>query len=403
MRTGALAPGAPLPPVRSLAEGLGVATATVAAAYSGLKRRGIVETRGRNGTWVRSAPPIASLRSDRGLGVPQGVRDLSSGSPDPSLLPDGSRISYADAGPLPELVAAAKDRLRSLPASAGYSLVNGALDGLDRVLMAHLRPGDRVGVEDPGWATCLDLLAVQGLVPVPIPVDDEGPTVAGVKSAVAQGVRAAIITSRAQNPTGAAISAARAKALRPLVKDVLLIEDDHAAELAGVPWHPVAGAGQRWAFIRSASKPYGPDLRCAVLAGDPQTVSRVEGRMRLTAGWVSTLLQRELLRLWEEFDVRAAGRRYDQRRQALLDALSRRQITAYGHTGINVWIPVPDETAAVTRLRDLGYAVSPGHLFRIASPPGVRVTIATLQLSEVDPLADAIASSVNGPRSTVVR
>lgn len=393
MRTGALPPDAALPPVRGLAGQLGVSPATVAAAYAELRRRGVIATAGRNGTRVRSAPPIASLRSARTLHIPSGTTDLASGEPDPALLPEDTRIGYSSAGPLPELIAAARERLRPLPASAGYTLVNGALDGMDRVLSAHLRPGDRVGVEDPGWASCLDLLAIHGLVPVAMPVDEEGPTVAGVKSALAQGVRAVIVTARAQNPTGAAISAARASALRPLLREVLAIEDDHAAELAGVAWHPVVATGTHWAFIRSASKPYGPDLRCAVLAGDAETVSRVEGRLRLTAGWVSTILQRRLLELWRSYDPRPAGRAYDKRRTALITALTRRGVVAYGRTGINIWVPVSDETRAVMSLRDSGYAVAPGHIYRIASPPAIRVTIALLELSEVDRLAGAIAAA----------
>jgi DNA-binding transcriptional MocR family regulator len=309
-------------------------------------------------------------------------------------------VGYATGGPLPELLDAARARIPEISGDAHFTLVSSALDGLERVLTAHLRPGDRVGVEDPGWAACLDLLAVLGLVPVPIMMDENGPTLDGIGAALDRGATAVILTTRAQNPTGAAITAERAALLRPLLRGVLVIEDDHAAELSGVPLHPIGG--QRWAFVRSSSKPYGPDLRCTVLAGDPETVSRVEGRMRLTAGWVSTLLQRTLLHLWETFDPAQAGRVYDARRAAMLAALRERGIEAVGRTGINVWMPVADETQAVASLREAGYAVAPGHLYRIASPPAIRITVASLQPHEIEPLADAVALSINNPLRAMV-
>ncbi len=390
-----------LPAVRSLAADLGVSPATVASAYQRLRQRGIVATAGRNGTRVRSAPPISSLRSARGLPVPPGVRNLSSGEPDPLLLPvletvGGQRVGYAGAGPLPEVIAAARARIPELPEESQFTLVSSALDGLERVLTAHLRPGDRVAVEDPGWAACLDLLAVLGFVPVPMAMDEDGPTIDGVGAALDAGVSAVIFTTRAQNPTGASITAERAAQLKPLVREVLVIEDDHAAELSGVPLHPIGA--RRWAFIRSASKPYGPDLRCAVLAGDPETVSRVEGRMRLTAGWVSTLLQRTLLHLWETFDPAEAGRIYDARRERTVAALRARGFEAIGRTGINIWVPVPDETQAVSTMREAGYAVAPGHLYRIATPPAIRITAATLREEE----ADAVAESLQNPLRAMV-
>ncbi len=388
MRDQALAPGALLPPVRTLAGELNVSPATVAAAYQRLRQRGIVTTAGRNGTSIREKPPVAGLRSARPLSIPSHLRDLASGYPDVKLLP--VKTNYSDGGVLPELKAAAGKRL---PFDAPITVVNGAADAIDRVLMAHLRPGDKVAVEDPGWAACFDILALQGLVPVPVPVDDEGPTLDGILSALDKGVSALIVTARAQNPTGAAISAQRAAVIRPLIKDLLVIEDDHAAELAGVPLHPIADAGAQWAFVRSASKPYGPDLRCCVLTGDPETVSRVEGRMRLTAGWVSTILQRKLLHLWETFDVSSASAAYAARRDMLLTALADRGVTGHGRTGINVWIPVRDELSVVSALRDNGFAVLPGRSYRLVSPPAVRITVSTLDKREAERIADVIAEA----------
>lgn len=52
---GTLAPGHRLPPVRTLATSLGLAANTVARAYKELEALGVVETRGRAGTFVAGA------------------------------------------------------------------------------------------------------------------------------------------------------------------------------------------------------------------------------------------------------------------------------------------------------------------------------------------------------------
>ena len=67
---GSLPAGARLPTVRSLAGDLGLAVNTVAKAYRALETDGVVETRGRAGTYVSStalsAPPadVAALAED---------------------------------------------------------------------------------------------------------------------------------------------------------------------------------------------------------------------------------------------------------------------------------------------------------------------------------------------------
>jgi len=415
MRSGDLAAGAALPPVRTLAAELAVSPGTVAAAYRQLRERGLVETAGRGGTRVRARPALG-MRQSRRLPAAPGVLNLSVGAPDPDLLPDLGRalrqiaadtsvVNYDDGGPLPALVEAAQRRLAADGVPADHvSITGGALDGIERVLSANLRPGDRVAVEDPGWANLLDLVAALGLTPVSMPVDDEGPTEDGLRAALAASVDAVVVTSRAQNPTGAALGAGRARALRRLLTpypQLLVVEDDHAAELAPDGLHRLAGATERWAFVRSVSKPYGPDLRLAVLAGDPTTVARVDGRMGLGAGWVSTILQRLVLALWTDPAVddlvEHAKGVYIERRTLLRDALAARGVPTHGMTGINVWVPVADETAATAGLRDAGYAVAPGALYRIAAGPGIRITVAPLRTGDIEPLADAVRRVTAAP------
>jgi DNA-binding transcriptional MocR family regulator len=416
---GTLAPGDGLPPIRELAAQLGVNANTVAAAYRLLRDRGAIETAGRRGTRVRRRP-ATSPRSLLGLDVPAGVRDLSTGSPNPALLPIaavpqphwgvGRRpVLYGEPATLPELAEHSRQTLSADGVPAEHlAVTSGALDGIERALTAHLRPGDRVAVEDPGWANLLDLLAALGLSAEPVRVDDDGPLVADIAQALGRGVRGLVLTNRAQNPTGAALSADRATSLRTLLaaSDVLVVEDDHCAGISGAPLHTLAGSTDHWAFVRSASKAYGPDLRVAVLAGDQRTIERVHGRLRLGPGWVSHLLQGLALHLWSDDAatrlVAKAEQRYAATRDGLRAALAERGVSGYGRSGLNVWIPVPDETVAITRLLGSGWAAAPGSRFRISTPAGIRITIADLADDEIEPLADAVAESVRSTgRSSV--
>ncbi|MFG3153184.1 aminotransferase class I/II-fold pyridoxal phosphate-dependent enzyme [Streptomyces sp. NPDC048219] len=411
---GELEPGQALPPMRELAERLGVNPNTVAAAYRTLRERGVIETAGRRGSRVR-AKPATTGREFIGVEVPEGVRDVSDGNPDPALLPalgpvfaaaaergDREPVLYGHAPVEPELARAARAGMDADGVPDGpLAVMSGSLDAMERVLAAHLRPGDAVAVEDPGWGSLLDLVPALGLRTVPVRVDDEGPLPDDVRRALAAGARALVVTDRAQNPTGAALSATRARALRSVLRDhpeTLLIEDDHGHRIVDLPLHPLAGTTHSWALVRSAAKAYGPDLRLAVLTGDAVTLDRVRGRQRLGPGWVSRITQRAVALLWSEgaVDAGAVAAAYGRRRDALLGALRARGVEAHGRSGMNAWIPVPDETGAVARLLHAGWAVAPGARFRIDAPPGIRITVSTLTDGEERPLADAVAKAL-GP------
>ncbi|MFC3494915.1 aminotransferase class I/II-fold pyridoxal phosphate-dependent enzyme [Glycomyces rhizosphaerae] len=411
VRSGQLAPGRTLPPVRKLAADLGVAPGTVASAYRRLRERGVVETGGRAGTVIRQRSAFTPTGT---LTVPSGVHDLVSGEPDPDLLPDLAALkprvtishgNYRDGGPCPDLLDLARDRFAADGVHGELTVTSGALDAFERGLAARLEPGDTVAVEEPTWSNGRDLLLSAGYQVTPVIIDGEGPLPDELEAALAGGAKAFILTSRGQNPTGAAVSAERAAALREVIArhpGVFVIEDDHWAELSQIPLHFVADAAERWMFVRSASKPYGPDLRCALVAADPDTKARVQGRMAIAHGWVSGILQHFVIAAWTDEvvaeRVALAGRTYAERQGALREALAERGIDVWGRSGLNLWVPVADETAAVVALRDAGFAVAPGRSYSFHGHQGIRVSTARLDPKLAPAVADAIVRA-SGPAS----
>ena len=409
VHAGTLPPGELLPPIRRLAASSRISPVTVAAAYRRLGTRGLVTGDGRRGTRVRPNPASPVVPTDQRR-VPEGLIDLATGNPDPSLLPAPgpalSRLSdvprlYGDPPLRPELIEFVAGEFASDGVPSGHiTVVSGGLDGIDRLLREHLRQGDRVAVEDPSMPALLDLIGASGFSPVPLVLDAEGPRPDSLGEALALGVRGVIVTPRAQNPTGAAVSRTRAAELARLLKgkpDVLVVENDPAGPVAGAPYASVCGASTRWAVVRSVSKFLGPDLRLAVVAGDELTIARVQGRQSLGVRWVSGLLQDLALALWSD---PSSGRRlaqaadaYAARRRALVSALTRVGIDAVSPSGFNVWVPVREETAAVQRLAACGWAVAPGERFRLRSLPAIRVTIAALSIDRAPQLAADIAAA----------
>jgi len=414
--SGALAPGAPLPSVRRLAVQVGLSPVTVAAGLAELRRRGVVVSEQRRGTRIGDGPPIGSARVP--LPVPAGARDLSSGNPDPVLLPDLAPVLarlkppvrlYGEPSVVPELATLAREQLSADGISAdALCVVSGALDGIERVLEAHLRPGDRVAVENPGYAALFDLLRARGLSLEAVGLDEQGMRPAELQRALKRGASAVIITPRGQNPTGAALDATRAKELRAVLDRfprTLVVEDDHLGQVAGSQLHTIATGRERWASTRSVAKALGPDLRLAVLAGDAHTVARVQGSQQCGPGWVSHILQRLVLELWSNRGVQArialAGATYGRRREGFLRCLASAGVRAQGASGLNVWVAVEDETGVVGALLQRGWVLAAGAPYRLAgSPPAVRVTTATLSEEEAERLAGDLADVLAPARSS---
>ncbi|WP_286328967.1 PLP-dependent aminotransferase family protein [Agromyces marinus] len=427
VNSGELAPGERLPTVRELASALGVSPATVSQAWQALARAGLIESRGRAGSFVRSAASARLAPRMRGMAAPEDpVRlDLSRGTPDPLLLPALgpalSRVSArAETGSYqaePVIPALARVLRDSWPNDAeAIMVVDGALDAVSRTLEQVVRFGDRVVVESPGFPPFLDLLEVLGGVAVPVPLDEHGMRPDALAAALRKRPVAVLLQPRAQNPTGASMTAERAEALARVIRtaervdDLIVIEDDHSG-LISIEGDVTLGTWlpDRVVHVRSFSKSHGPDLRIAALGGPRELVEHIAGRRMLGPGWTSRMLQTILLDLLTDgrsIDAVAEARRaYYTRQRALGDALRARGVAVAHADGINLWMPVVSERSTLVLLAASGIRVAGGTPFLAAAngsptaglarrPPHerdfVRVTVGAVR-EDAASVADALA------------
>lgn len=416
---GRLPEGHRLPPVRTVAALTGLSPSTVSSAWGLLTRAGAIRTDGRRGTTV--APPRPGpTRYRRALPVsPAFELDLSTGVPDPELLPDlvpslaqlpraWHAGSYLDAPVLPDLAEALRADWPYPPPA--LAVVDGALDGVDLVASALVRYGDRVVVEHPSFPPLLDLLDALGARVVGVPVDDDGLLPDALAAALEARTRAVFLQPRAHNPTGVAMTAARAERLAAVVAatEAMVVEDDSAGAISAEAavslgsWLPA-----RTVHVRSFSKSHGPDLRVAGVSAPEDLLERVNERRRLGQGWTSRLLQTLLLdalgRPAARRQVEQARAVYAERRAAVVAGLHRRGIATVGRDGINLWVPVRDEAAALVQLTSRGIGAAAGTPFTtLPSPPHLRVTVGLVRddfAGVADALADAaVAGPWAGPR-----
>jgi len=416
--SGKLAPGTRLPTVRALAGRLAISPTTVSEAWRTLADAGAIDARGRRGTYVRDAPRARGPGRYRRITEGPGhfSLDLSTGTPDPQLLPDLGPVlarvarqtlttSYLDDPVIPPLDDALRSRWPFPPEA--LTVVDGAMDALDRITSIVVRLGDRVLVEHPCFPPLLDLLEQVGAEPIGLPVDDQGIVPDALAVALAQQPAALYLQPRAQNPTGVSMTPARAQRLAALLQatDVVVIEDDHAGAISASELVSLGSfLPERTVLVSSFSKSHGPDLRLAAVGGAGEVIAGVANRRLLGPGWSSRLLQCVLVEMLGDpatVDVVERARTtYAERRKQLVAALDGRGVVSAGTDGINLWVDVRDEQSALLTLASRGVGAAPGTPFLVhGSPSGgdhLRLTCGLVN-DGFDQLADLVTTAAAGP------
>ncbi|WP_298346453.1 aminotransferase class I/II-fold pyridoxal phosphate-dependent enzyme [Ferrimicrobium sp.] len=386
-RDGRLRSGDRLPSIRQLADHLGVSPTTVAASWSHLAQLGLLSSHGRRGSFVTETTRFtpAAARWHFYEDSQSYALDFASGVPDPRLLPSpvaslvhlGSSAisSYLDPPVYPPLVETLAQLVPSRLTESDFDLtiVDGALDAIDRVLAIGPSCHRAVILEEPNFPALYDLVESHGLEIRPVAIDDQGITAAGLRAELAKGgVGAVLLQPRSQNPTGSSLSKQRAAEIAEILgqyPEVMVLEDDHSGLVSGEPlWTMAEVLGSRIVYILSFSKSHGPDLRLAAVFANPDLITDLNRRRTLGPSWSSKLLQATLNQMLTDPQIQdltlAAQFAYSERRAAVADLF---QMKATG-SGINVWVDTADSLHALLQLTHEHIRVAPGTNFYATTP-----------------------------------
>ena len=374
IRRGRLRPGDRLPGSRDLAAAARVHRNTILAAYGELVAEGWLEAAQGLGTFVahtipESKPGNGRARSDgprrAGFSVPngpdvyrppvlpRGTLNLSSGAPDPRLVPAtaigrayrrvlarraGALLSYGDPEGHPALRAALASTLaatRALPIGAEDVFVTrGSQMALSLVARALVRPGDVVAVETLGYRPAWEAFRAAGALVVPLPVDGCGIDVDALAALHDRTpVRAVYLTPHHQYPTTVTLTAPRRLEVLALARRerFALIEDDydHEFHYEGRPVLPLASADPARVviYVGTLSKVLAPGLRLGYVVAPPDLMGRItairslldiQGDHAMEAAVAALIDDGELHR-----HVARARRIYAERRNVLAAAIRR--------------------------------------------------------------------------------
>jgi GntR family transcriptional regulator/MocR family aminotransferase len=418
IQAGRLAAGTRLPSSRALASELGISRGVVTEAYSQLGAEGYLIT--RQGAPVRVArtvrtsatrPPARSMLPSFPLNFHPGLPDLAGFPRDRWLrsLRAAWRqapidaVGYPDPRGVPALRQALAEylgRVRGAAAEPEQLMIctgfTQAFSLLCRWLAA--RGVERIALEDPGWHPHRLIIEQAGLEVTPIAVDGEGLRVDELRSTVASAV---VVTPAHQFPSGAVLSRERRAALIEWAEEGerLIVEDDFDAEYRydGSGLGALQGlAPDRVVYIGSASKRLTPGMRLGwALLPSWIAWSLIQAKAVEDSGSeaVGQLALHDFIERGElDRHIRRMRLRYQRRREALLQALSRRlpqvRVSAVA-AGLYELVELPEGTdeaalVAAAAARGVGVEGLALHRFNPAGPPGLVLGFGCLSEPAID-------------------
>lgn len=415
-----------------MAERVGVRAHVVASAYAQLAAEGLLEAQQGRGHFMAHSPAGNGMAVLAGTSAfsPNPLFQLLQAGPDACKLGCGwlplawrdtdtlaravrrtarlsqrALVEYGDIQghlPLRRQLATHLRRSTRLAVSPEQLLSTlGATQALDLVTRLLVEPGEVVLVDDPCSANLVQLIRLQGGVPLGVPRRADGPDLQALDALLASHrVGAFFCNSNWHNPIGAGISPPVACQVvkRAQTHDFVLVEDDVYGD-----FHP--GVRPTFAelddlvhviYIGSFSKSLSSSLRIGYLVASSERLARLAELKLLTSVAVPGFCERFVHTILADGSYQAHVGQI-QRRLMRQQALAQRALREQGWQfevapagGMFLWVShpdMPDLSGFIGRLAAQGVLLMPGDAFAVSGPcPGfTRINVA--HLSDISTLA----------------
>jgi GntR family transcriptional regulator / MocR family aminotransferase len=357
---GRLKPQSKIPSSRVLSEELGIARATVVAAFEQLSGEGYLETRSGSATRVAAELPEALLSTSAATAAPQKLTRSAlkrvPARPFRQGLVDWEHFPHDEWGRLlgrywrnpPITLLEHNDVFGWLPFRAAIAahlfewrgiacepeqviITAGGMDAFDLIHRAVLKQGDTLWLEEPGYATARRVFSNGGVKVVGIPIDAEGLVVTAGRRRAPQ-AKAAFVTPARQYPTGVTMPLARRLELLDWANDAraIVIEDDYDSEYryVGRPLPALMSLDRQARVIYSGtfSKVFSPIVRLGFIVV-PKALTAIFREERSNHGAPPSLMVQPALAEFMDtgafaVHIRRMRRIYAGRREALIKQLA---------------------------------------------------------------------------------